>query len=49
MIQVESTRRTPAEIERNLNEIVERICEFPVLDERSADEIVGYDEFGVPQ
>ena len=42
-------RRTPEEIERSLNEIVERVRALPVVDHRSGDEIIGYDEFGVPR
>ena len=44
-----ASRRTPAEIERSLNEIVARVSALPILDNRSADEIIGYDEFGVPR
>lgn len=32
----------------SLREIVERIRALPVLDDRSPDEIVGYDEDGLP-
>ena len=32
-----------------LSDIVERFRELPVLDERHPDEIVGYDEHGLPQ
>lgn len=48
-VPVGAGRRTPAEIERSLNEIVARVSAMPVLDNRSADEIIGYDEFGVPR
>jgi antitoxin VapB len=29
--------------------IIARVSGLPLLDERSADDIIGYDEFGVPQ
>lgn len=48
-VPVGASRRTPEEIERSLNEIVARVSALPVLDKRSADEIIGYDEFGVPR
>jgi hypothetical protein len=34
--------------QRELNEILRRIDQLPVLDSRSPDQIVGYDEIGVP-
>src|SRR5262245_4826840 len=43
------SRRTPEDIERSLNEIAMRVAALPVLDSRSTDEIIGYDEFGVPR
>ena len=48
-VPVNPRRRTPEEIERSLNEIVERVRGLPILDHRSGDEIIGYDEFGVPR
>jgi hypothetical protein len=33
---------------REINEILRRIDRLPVLDNRSPDQIVGYDEIGVP-
>ena len=44
-------RRREAEIERRraaINAIVERFAKLPVLDDRSEDEILGYDEHGLP-
>ena len=44
-------RRRPAEIERRrraIDAIVERFSRLPVLDDRSEDEILGYDERGLP-
>ena len=34
---------------RQLEEILHRVDRLPVLDSRSADEIVGYDEHGIPR
>lgn len=33
---------------RSVDDLVERFRELPVLDPRSADEIIGYDENGLP-
>lgn len=44
-------RRREAEIERRrttINAIVERFAKLPVLDDRSPEEILGYDENGLP-
>jgi antitoxin VapB len=44
-------RRRQAEIERRrtaIDAIVERFSRLPVLDDRSEDEILGYDERGLP-
>lgn len=32
-----------------LQEILRRVDQLPVLDSRSADEILGYDEYGLPR
>jgi hypothetical protein len=40
--------RTPAEIKERLMEIVREFDKLPTLDHRSADEIIGYDEWGLP-
>ncbi len=37
----------PAPVDRMMA-ISERFAAYPVLDSRSPDEIIGYDEFGVP-
>ena len=42
-------KRTPAEKMRLLREISDRFATLPVLDDRSADEIIGYDELGLPR
>ena len=44
-------RRREADIERRrqaINAIVERFASLPVLDDRSDEEILGYDENGLP-
>ena len=41
--------KTPQEKARALDEISQRFVARPVLDERSSDEIIGYDKFGVPR
>ena len=43
-LELERRRRRQA----GLGDIVERFGRLPVLDERSADEILGYDEDGLP-
>jgi antitoxin VapB len=48
-VPIAPSRRTPEDIERSLNEIAMRVAALPVLDSRSVDEIIGYDEFGVPK
>ena len=35
-------------ITRAFDELAERLAKLPVLDDRSADEILGYDEWGLP-
>ncbi len=35
--------------DRGFDDIVERFRELPVLDDREPDDIVGYDEHGLPQ
>jgi antitoxin VapB len=49
--EVERERRRPRsdsveEVVRRVREISERVMQLPVLDERSADEIIGYNEQG---
>jgi antitoxin VapB len=49
--EVERERRRPRpdsveEVVRRVREISERVTQLPVLDERSADEIIGYNEKG---
>ncbi len=42
-------RRSPAEIGAAIDAVVSRVRALPVLDTRTPDEIVGYDEFGIPR
>ena len=45
----DKARQTPKPIDRKkLDEILARFDALPVLDPRSPDEIIGYDEFGLP-
>ena len=46
--RVKRRRPDPILLEQ-LKEIVERYAKLPVLDNRSDDEILGYNEFGVPE
>jgi antitoxin VapB len=39
-------RRSFEEFKRGIDEIVERVKQMPVLDDRSPDEILGYNEHG---
>lgn len=32
----------------NLRRLMEEFAQYPILDDRTADEILGYDEFGLP-
>lgn len=47
-LQREQRRRGKASLEE-LMEIVRRYASRPVVDDRSADEIIGYDERGLPR
>jgi hypothetical protein len=50
---VERTRRnprpSPESIRAAIREIQESLAKLPVLDSRTPDEIIGYDEFGLPE
>jgi len=48
-VSLKVPRRSADEIERRIKEIAERVGALPILDHRSAEEIIGYDEFGVPK
>lgn len=41
--------RQQRQTEARLEDIIQRLRALPVLDKRSADEIVGYDEHGIPR
>jgi antitoxin VapB len=43
------TRRRPRSLREDLREISRRCAALPTLDDRSADEILGYDEHGLPR
>jgi antitoxin VapB len=45
----EKAKRSPEEIIQALDRLSREFVALPVLDERSIDEIIGYDEFGVPK
>lgn len=45
-VAVTRKRRTPEEIELRVKEIAERVAALPLLDTRSDDEILGYNEHG---
>ena len=46
--RVEAQRRTPS-LRRELEAIRKRCSSLPVLDARPSDEILGYDEHGLPR
>ncbi len=45
----ESAKPSKEEIIRQLDKLSREFAALPVLDTRSIDEIIGYDEFGLPQ
>ena len=52
--EIERDRRQPKhvskeEFHRGIQEIVDEVKKLPVLDDRSPDEILGYDDNGLPQ
>jgi antitoxin VapB len=48
-IAANNPSKTPEERIAAMMEVSDRLKTYPVLDDRSADEIIGYDEFGVPR
>ena len=42
-------KRNPEEIKSIIDAITARVAALPVLDTRTDDEILGYNEFGVPE
>jgi len=47
-LQRETGRRSAPSLREDLRRIRRRFSELPVLDDRSPDEILGYDENGLP-
>ena len=45
---VRETGRNPDTFEADVERIVAEVSRLPVLDDRTADEIIGYDEHGLP-
>ncbi len=45
----ESAKPSPEEVVQALDRLSREFVALPVLDKRSIDEIIGYDEFGVPR
>lgn len=48
-LQRERLRRTYGSTQADLRRIRERYRNLPLLDERTADEIIGYDDSGLPR
>ena len=48
-VAVAPRRRTAEEIEQRVKEIVERVAALPILDHRTEDEILGYNDHGIPE
>ncbi|MGA7859288.1 MAG: hypothetical protein WCA11_15235 [Terracidiphilus sp.] len=44
-----SKKQEPERTKTELEEILRRVDSLPVLDSRTEDEILGYDEHGLPQ
>ena len=42
-------RRQAKDLREDVDEILRRVDALPILDERSSDEIIGYDEDGLPR
>ncbi len=47
-LEREQALRAEHDLDRRLDRLVAEVAAMPVLDERSADEIIGYDEHGLP-
>ncbi len=46
----EKLRKTPRSLDRaRIDALTDRIAALPVVDARSPEEILGYDEFGIPR
>ena len=46
--RVERERRRPG-MRKRLIDLADQVAEYPVLDNRGADEILGYDDMGLPR
>jgi antitoxin VapB len=47
-LQREKARRSSDRLLRDIGRIRERFAALPVLDARDPDDVIGYDEFGLP-
>lgn len=47
-LEREAERHSETTLREEIWRIQERVARLPVLDPRSADEIIGYDEYGLP-
>jgi antitoxin VapB len=48
LMREEVKRGRPADLEKRIEEIAKRFSALPILDDRTPDEIIGYDENGLP-
>ncbi|MEQ7154488.1 type II toxin-antitoxin system VapB family antitoxin [Brevundimonas aurifodinae] len=48
LMREEVKRGRPADLEMRIEEIAKRFSALPILDDRTPDEIIGYDENGLP-
>jgi antitoxin VapB len=46
--RVERERRRPG-IRKRLLDLADEVADYPVLDNRTADEVLGYDDMGLPR
>ena len=44
----QSFRQRNAKLDKIIREVQEQVSKLPVLDDRSPDELLGYDEWGLP-
>ncbi len=47
-LQREKARRSSDRLLRDIGRIRERFTALPILDARDSDDVIGYDEFGLP-
>lgn len=48
LYSLQASMARQAHVDRVVRKVQQRIAELPVVDDRSADEILGYDESGLP-